>query len=366
MTRAFLRIYLPLAVVILAMPAVADAHSLFGNRNPDRPLVDYLTLGFGHMVGGWDHLLFIGGVVLLAGNWRSAAKLISLFVAGHSLTLLIATIAGWKLNATVVDVVIALSLVYVGGQGIRGRPESFKTFGAIVFAFGLVHGLGLSTRLQDLGLPDDGVAVRVILFNLGVEVGQLTALALIVGIGTLLVRGLRNRRAEVARYAFGAIAVAGLIAAVILSIPDKETRPDRNPVVAEKDAEPGGGVETKRACTQEDSTPPQFIGGGHPPKMFFGPDETAPNEDLVHVIGDGLVIVRYRPDLPAAQVGQLEAFVDDPASREYVIGAPDAEQKEPLRAVAAVRTLSCDEFDIDGLTTFRDEWFAYVQSQQVG
>src|SRR5215212_5733217 len=133
---------LPLpALALLAAPATADAHSLFGNHDPNRPLVDYLTLGFQHMVGGWDHLLFIGGVVLLAGNMRTAAKLISAFVAGHSLTLLVATIAGWKLNATVVDVVIALSLVYVGVQGIRGRPESLRVFGAVVFAFGLVHGL---------------------------------------------------------------------------------------------------------------------------------------------------------------------------------------------------------------------------------
>jgi hypothetical protein len=78
-------------------------------------------------------------------------------VAGHSLTLLVATLAGWKLNATVVDVVIALSLVYVAVQWIRGRPESLRVMGVPVFAFGLVHGLGLSTRLQALGLPDDGL-----------------------------------------------------------------------------------------------------------------------------------------------------------------------------------------------------------------
>ena len=350
-----LRIRIALAFAFFATPAVAEAHSLFGNRNPDRPLVDYLTLGFGHMVGGWDHLLFIAGVVLLAGSWRSAAKLISLFVAGHSLTLLVATIAGWKLDATVVDVVIALSLVYVGVQGIRGRPDSLKVFGAVVFAFGLVHGLGLSTRLQDLGLPDDGVVVRVILFNVGVEVGQLVALTVIAGIGTLLARRLRDRAAT-ARFAFGTIAGVGLLAAVVMSLPDLEAAQEKKPVVAE----------TRTACAQEDSTPPQFIGGDHPSKKFFDPGETAPEEDLIHVIGDGLVIVRYRPDIDPREVEQLEAFVEDPASREYVIAAPDPEQAEPLRAVAAVRTLSCGEVDLTGLARFRDDWFDYVQTQQGG
>src|SRR5215213_5482832 len=128
----------------LLAPGVASAHALFGDHDPNRPLLDYLQLGFGHMVGGWDHLLFIGGVVLLAGSLRTAAKLISLFVAGHSLTLLVATLAGWQLNAAAVDVVIALSLVFVGIWGVRGLPRS-SLFAAGVFGVGLVHGLGLST-----------------------------------------------------------------------------------------------------------------------------------------------------------------------------------------------------------------------------
>src|SRR5215204_6246621 len=84
--------------VLLLAPAAGSAHALLGDHDPDRPLADYLWLGFGHMVGGWDHLLFIAGVVLLAGTVRTAAKLITLFVAGHSLTLLTGTIAGWQLN----------------------------------------------------------------------------------------------------------------------------------------------------------------------------------------------------------------------------------------------------------------------------
>ena len=74
-------------------------------------MLEFVPLGIEHMLLGWDHLLFITGVVVLSGNLRRAAKLITLFVAVHSLTLLVATLAGWKLDATLVDVVIALSLV---------------------------------------------------------------------------------------------------------------------------------------------------------------------------------------------------------------------------------------------------------------
>lgn len=361
-SRTFLpRLVTSLLAALLVAPTSAYAHALFGSNDPNRPLIEYLTLGFGHMVGGWDHLLFITGVVLLAGNWRSAAKLVSLFVAGHSLTLLVATIAGWKLNATLVDVVIALSLVYVGVQGIRGRPDNFRVFGAVVFGFGLVHGLGLSTRLQDLGLPESGVVARVLLFNVGVEVGQLVALGIIVGLGTLLARSLRNREQAV-RYTLGAIAVSGLIAAAVMSFTDTQTRSET--VAAEEKASDDGSARQTAACTQQDAQPPQFIGGDHPDKMFFGPKEAAPVEDLTHVIGDGLVILRYRPDIPAAEIEQLEAFVNDRASGQYVIGAPDPEQNEPLRAVAALRTLSCQRVDMARLESFRDDWFAYVRARQ--
>jgi hypothetical protein len=340
----------------LAVPATASAHALFGDSDPDRSLISYLWLGAGHMLLGWDHLLFLVGVLLLAGSLRSAAKLISLFVAGHSLTLFIATLAEWKLDATAVDVIIALSLVYVGAQGFRGRPESFRVFGSIVFGFGLVHGLGLSTRLQDLGLPEDGLVGRVLLFNVGVELGQLLALALIVGLGTLVARSqdARNREDELRRYAFFAIAIAGIVAAAVISFSSASNSDSGS----DKETVSGG------ACTQERSNPPQVIGGGHPAKQFFGPSEPAPDEDLTHVTGDGYVIVRYRPDIAAGDVEQLEAFVTAPESRQYVIAAPDPEQEEPLRVVTATRTLSCSSVDLEGLTTFRDDWFVELEQQQ--
>jgi hydrogenase/urease accessory protein HupE len=344
--------------VSLLVPAAGFAHALFADNNPNRPVLEYVWIGFLHMVGGWDHLLFILGVVLIAGAIKPAAKLISLFVLGHSLTLIVATVAGWKLNATFVDVVIALSLVYVGVQGLMGRPDNFRLMGAIVFGFGLIHGLGLSTRLQDLGLPESGVLVRVILFNIGVEMGQLTALAVIVGLGTLTVRALKVPR-ENAHFAYSGLIVAGILAALLMAFPIFGDDEPASTQVATSSSE----AESSEACNVENASPPTALGGTHPPKTYFGPDEMANEEDLTHVVGDGLVIIRYDPDLPERHHQALKEFVDtkDPP---YAIAAPDPEQAEPLRVTAALRTMTCREPDMEALTAFYDSWMLEVQNRR--
>lgn len=207
--------------------------------------------------------------------------------------------------------------------------------------------------MQDLGVSDDSLGLRVLLFNIGVEIGQAVAVLGFFAAGWALVR-LWRKPDGVVRPAFGVIAAAGLIGAAIIAAPGVDTG------AAEKSA--GGGGSS--GCTQEESDPPRFIGGDHPDKMFFEPDEEAPAEDLVHVTGDGLVIVRYHPDLSSAEIAELETMVTHPESREYVVGAPDPEQSEPVRAITNNRTLTCDELDIEGLSSFRDEWFAHLESQQ--
>jgi len=342
-----------IAIPLLA-PATGSAHALFADHDPNRPVLEYVWIGFWHIVGGWDHLLFILGVVLIAGTLRAAAKLISLFVAGHSLTLLVATVAGWKLDPTVIDVVIALSPVYVGVRGLRGRPERLWLMGAVVFAFGLAHGLGLSTRLQDLGLPEDGVVVRVLVFNAGVEIGQLTALAVIVGLGTSVVHRMALRQRE-ARLAYGMLVATGLLAAAAMTFPAKQTRQAASVVAGAGDGN----------CTQRTATPPQVLGGGHPAKAYYAPDEQAPEENLQHVIGDGLVVVRYDPRLADREHRALERFIatQDPP---YVIAAPDPAQGEPVKAVAAFRTMSCKKLDTAKLERFYADWIAELKSRRQG
>ncbi|MEU4448420.1 HupE/UreJ family protein [Actinosynnema sp. NPDC050801] len=139
-----------LAVLVAALagsPGTASAHGIGSAAGLNA--WQFIPLGIEHMLLGWDHLLFIAGIVLLAGELRRAAALISVFVLGHSTTLIVATLAGWQVDAVAVDVVIALSVLFVGVVGLIGRPKDWRWFTLAILAFGLVHGLGLSTRLQD-------------------------------------------------------------------------------------------------------------------------------------------------------------------------------------------------------------------------
>lgn len=136
--RAVTRLGLLLAGALVAwLLPPRWAHGITDDAG-DRSVLGFVPLGIEHMLLGWDHVLFIGGVVLLAGEWRRAAKLITVFVIGHSLTLITATLAGWQVNPVLVDVVIVLSVVFVGGYGmVAGRPKRWDIFGGIVYLFGV-------------------------------------------------------------------------------------------------------------------------------------------------------------------------------------------------------------------------------------
>ena len=220
--------------------------------------------------------------------------------------------------------------------------------GAIVFAFGLVHGLGLSTRLQDLGLPDSGLVERVLLFNVGVELGQLTALVIIVGVGTLLVRRLHPSE-EIRKTAFIALVTVGLVAAAVISFPADDSS-DSERVTA-------GGQGT--SCTETTAQPTPLPGGGHPEKIFFAPGELVPEEDLAHVLGDGYVIVRYRADLPPKRTRALQNWAEQ-TDPPYVIAAPANRQRLAILAATYERELRCTKPDMAGLTRFRNTWFEQV------
>ena len=151
-------------------------------------LLLYAWLGAKHMVTGYDHLLFLLGVVFYLAKLRDVALLVSLFALGHSITLIVGVLADLNVNPYLVDAIIGLSVAYKGFDNLDGfaqflgqRPDER----AAVFAFGLFHGLGLATKLRDLGLDDDGLLANLLAFNLGVELGQLAALLAIV---TLLSR----------------------------------------------------------------------------------------------------------------------------------------------------------------------------------
>jgi hydrogenase/urease accessory protein HupE len=335
-------------VLLLSVPQPAYAHGVAGGAET---APGFIGVGMQHMLLGWDHLLFVGGVALLAGTAKRAATFISLFALGHSITLIIATLAGWRVNATLVDIAVAFSLVFIGVVGVVGRPADWRWFGAAVFGFGLVHGVGLATRLQDLDLPADGVLSRVLFFNLGVELGQLAALLLMAGAVRLL--GRVRPSPQRIRLAYGALIAIGIVAAGVLTVLE---------VTAKE--EPAEAVSA--SCQVRERTGTYPGGGGHPPKDFYEPGEQAPAKAFGHVVGDGFVIVHYRPDLPADQLAQLRAYVNDKSSGK-VVGGPDPAQTEPVKAVHAYRTeLVCSAFDLPAVQEFSKAWFADPRSKSAG
>lgn len=143
--------------------------------------IPLMYLGAKHMVTGYDHLLFLAGVIFFLYRIKDVALYVTLFAVGHSVTLLFGVLAGIHANAYIVDAIIGLSVVYKGFENIGGFARLGIRFDtrAAVLLFGFAHGFGLSTKLQDLSLSPDGLLPNMIAFNLGVEIGQFAALALI-------------------------------------------------------------------------------------------------------------------------------------------------------------------------------------------
>tara|TARA_B100001248_G_scaffold227481_1_gene185937 strand:- start:3349 stop:4140 length:792 start_codon:yes stop_codon:yes gene_type:complete len=155
----------------------------------------YILLGAEHMITGYDHLLFLFGVIFFLTTFKDIVKFISIFTLGHSITLIFATFMGITANYWLVDAVIAISVCYKGFDNNKGFQNYFDMKKApnlmfMVFLFGLIHGFGLSTRLQQLPLGEKGMGMlmRIVSFNVGVEVGQIAALAIML----LILSGFRH------------------------------------------------------------------------------------------------------------------------------------------------------------------------------
>jgi hypothetical protein len=144
----------------------------------------FIYLGAKHMFTGYDHLLFLLGVIFFLYRPRDIVLYVTLFTLGHSLTLLLGVLASWRIDGHLVDAVIGLSVVYKGFENIGGFKILFGVqpdTRIAVFLFGLCHGLGLATKLQDYVGNGDGLVTNMLSFNLGVELGQLAALTLLLG-----------------------------------------------------------------------------------------------------------------------------------------------------------------------------------------
>jgi hypothetical protein len=144
---------------------------------------EYVILGMKHMLTGYDHLLFLFGVMFFLKNFKSIFILISAFTLGHSITLVFATFLEITANYYLVDAIIALTIIYKAFDNLDGFKKyiniNIPNIAVMVFIFGLIHGFGLSTRLQQLPLGHDGFLFRILSFNIGVEIGQIIALSVI-------------------------------------------------------------------------------------------------------------------------------------------------------------------------------------------
>lgn len=165
----------------------------------------YIWLGTTHMLTGYDHLLFIFGVIFFLTTFKNIVKFISVFTLAHCITLIFATFFKITANYYLIDAVIAISVMYKGFENIDGFKKYFNweppALLRMVFIFGLIHGFGLSTRLQQLPLGDDSMSMllRILSFNVGVEVGQIVALTVML----IFLRGWRKAESFV-KFAYAA------------------------------------------------------------------------------------------------------------------------------------------------------------------
>ena len=176
------------AAVLMVFGGIAEAH---GVSRKDASFVEsiqgaaigpFLYLGAKHMVTGYDHLLFLVGVVFFLYRLKDVLLYVSLFTIGHSITLLAGVLGGIYANPFLIDAVIGLSVVYKGFENIGGftyflgrQPDTR----AAVLVFGLFHGFGLATKLQELALTREGLITNIVSFNIGVEIGQALALTFV-------------------------------------------------------------------------------------------------------------------------------------------------------------------------------------------
>jgi hypothetical protein len=217
-SRATISLFALTLICGLLLPIAAYAHNVskrdasFVQSNQGTAIVPFLYLGAKHMVTGYDHLAFLVGVIFFLYRLKDVVKYVSLFTLGHSITLLAGVLGGIHANSYVVDAVIGFSVVYKAFDNMDG----FKRFlgfepntKLVVLIFGLFHGFGLATKLQELDLAKNGLVTNILSFNVGVEIGQVLALTAV-----LIALSFWRARSGFLRHAFAtnaALMTAGFI-----------------------------------------------------------------------------------------------------------------------------------------------------------
>jgi hydrogenase/urease accessory protein HupE len=178
----------------------------------------YLVLGIEHILGGIDHLLFVLALLLIVRGARRIILTITAFTVAHSITLVAATLGWVTVPGPPVEAIIALSIVFVAAEavhGLQGRPGlTARAPWVVAFSFGLLHGFGFAGALAEVGLPQKAIPVALLMFNLGVEIGQLLFVTFLLGVRALLGRmplELPRWTHSVPPYAIGTVAMFWVI-----------------------------------------------------------------------------------------------------------------------------------------------------------
>jgi hypothetical protein len=208
-------------LALLLLPDPAHAHAVdAGDKGYIQcthglRLVPFMYLGAKHMVSGYDHLLFLVGVIFFLYHARDVALYVTLFALGHSATLLLGVFLSVGVNPHLIDAIIGFSVVYkaLDNIGVLRNWLGFQPSAAVSTAvFGLCHGLGLASKILEFDMGSDGLVPNLIAFNVGVEAGQLLALsAILIGMSYWRRTPSFARNAYVANVAL-MIAGIGLIA----------------------------------------------------------------------------------------------------------------------------------------------------------
>jgi len=205
LSRTALFIAIVLVIAGLLMPGAASAHNVskkdanFVQSNEGVAIAPFLYLGAKHMVTGYDHLAFLVGVIFFLYRMKDIVLYVSLFTLGHSITLLAGVLGGIHANPFVIDAIIGLSVVYKAFDNMDGFRRIFgfqPNTKLAVLIFGLFHGFGLATKLQELDLSRNGLVANIISFNAGVEIGHVLALTAV-----LIALSIWRTRSGFTRYA---------------------------------------------------------------------------------------------------------------------------------------------------------------------
>ena len=181
-----------MCVALLGLPAAAAAHGVargdarFLSTLTGAAVAPLMYLGAKHMVTGYDHLLFLVGVIFFLYRLKDVVTYVSLFTLGHSVTLLAGVLGGVRANPYLIDAIIGFSVVYKAFENMDGFRRFFgfqPNTKVAVLIFGFFHGFGLATKLQDFALSKNGLVTNILSFNVGVEIGQCLALtAILIGL----------------------------------------------------------------------------------------------------------------------------------------------------------------------------------------